>query len=69
MADATGREWEESGLLRAVENRAQLSVDQLLDAIIAEARQFSSSGQFEDDICLVGMEVNRRQGTADAGPP
>ncbi len=39
--------------------RITLPASQLFDELIAEVRQFSDSGQFSDDVCLVGMEAAR----------
>ncbi|BCM94253.1 phosphoserine phosphatase RsbP [Abditibacteriota bacterium] len=63
VSNTEGEEWEEQGLLQAMQSHTSLPTDQLLDNIIADARQFSSCGQFEDDVCLVAMEVDRRVGT------
>jgi sigma-B regulation protein RsbU (phosphoserine phosphatase) len=51
---------EEYGLERfqaAVQQRAQLSAEQLFDELIEEAQRFSATSDFEDDVCLVGMEI------------
>ena len=68
VADAQGHEWEETGLLQALERRGQLGTEQLLDHIIAQARGFSGGGHFEDDVCLVAMELNGNEATAQPGP-
>ncbi len=46
-------------LAAAVRRRAQLPTTDLLKGVISEIREFSGQPGFEDDICLVGMEVKR----------
>ena len=38
-----------------------LPADKLLDEIVEEVQDFTKSGSFEDDACLVGIEVIRIQ--------
>jgi serine phosphatase RsbU (regulator of sigma subunit) len=44
-------------LTEAVRRRAQLPTTDLLKGVISEIREFSGQPGFEDDVCLVGMEV------------
>jgi sigma-B regulation protein RsbU (phosphoserine phosphatase) len=44
-------------LMNAVQRRAQFSTADLFTGVISEIHQFSGQPDFEDDVCLVGMEV------------
>ena len=60
LYEATGPLQEEYGqerLLEAVRERAGLHADALFDQILDEVKQFSSGKEFDDDVCLVGVEV------------
>ncbi len=50
-------DYDEERLMSAVRARLDLSPERLFDEMLAEIQQFSDSGEFEDDVCLVGMEV------------
>lgn len=50
----------ERRLLEAVRRRLKMPLPQLFDELLAEVLQFSSDRAFHDDVCLVGMEVQRR---------
>lgn len=52
-----GEEYSEERLQAAIAQRVDLATAPLLDEILAEVRAFAANGQFEDDVCLVGMEV------------
>ena len=52
-------------LTDAVRRRAQLPTSDLLAGVISEIREFSGQAGFDDDVCLVGMEVKRLGPTAD----
>ncbi len=54
-------EYGEERLLKAFQARAQLPADQLFDDVLAEVRAFSGSNDFEDDVCVIGIEVKRRK--------
>jgi len=49
----------EARLVNALRRRSHLSADRLIAEVVAEIRKFSGRQQFEDDVCLVGMEVKR----------
>jgi sigma-B regulation protein RsbU (phosphoserine phosphatase) len=53
---ATG-EYGEEGLQEAVRQRLHLPLAPMFDAVMAEIQEFSGTEDFEDDVCLVGMEV------------
>ena len=46
-------------LSRAVNNRATLPTGELCHSLIAEVQQFSASRNFNDDVCLVAMDIER----------
>ncbi len=48
----------EKRLLGAVRKRIQLPSDQLFDEVLEEVREYSLTNKFEDDMCLVGVEVD-----------
>jgi serine phosphatase RsbU (regulator of sigma subunit) len=50
-------EYGEERLLDSVQRRVQMAATPLLDELIAEIRDFGDDKIFEDDVCLVGMEV------------
>jgi serine phosphatase RsbU (regulator of sigma subunit) len=43
--------------MRAVRQRLRLSPGDLFDELLAEVKHFSSQKEFEDDVCLIGMEI------------
>jgi len=50
---------EEFGLERfrqEIQARSQLSPDAMFDEVLTEVRMFSGAAEFEDDVCLVGLE-------------
>ncbi|HVF10212.1 MAG TPA: fused response regulator/phosphatase [Abditibacteriaceae bacterium] len=61
VAGASG-EYGEARLIAAMHRHMQLPTPALFDELLLDIRQFSASGDFEDDVCLVGMEV-AHQGT------
>lgn len=46
-------------LTDAVRRRAQLPTTDLLEGVMSEIQEFSGQSGFEDDVCLVGIEVKR----------
>ena len=44
-------------LVTAVRKRLKLPPAKLFDELLAEIQRFSLEKQFNDDVCLVGMEV------------
>jgi len=56
-------EYGQERLLDAVRRNASLQCEGLFDALLAEVQRFSSRKVFEDDVCLVGLEVKRVNGT------
>ena len=58
-ADSDGEEYGEERLSEDIAARLHLAPALLLDELLNRARAFSVAGQFEDDVCLVAMEVAR----------
>ena len=59
VTDAGGEEFGSERLLAAVRRRLRLPAPRLFDELLGEALQFSATGEFADDVCLVGLEVLR----------
>jgi len=51
--------YEMSQLTAAITSLRALPTPQLFDDLIAELRRFSVTGEFGDDMCLVGMDITR----------
>ncbi len=56
-----GELYDQGLLLKAVQQRNQLPVDQIFEQTLDEVRRFSVSHGFVDDVCLVGVELTRSQ--------
>jgi sigma-B regulation protein RsbU (phosphoserine phosphatase) len=56
---ADGELYDQKCLMRAVNRRANLHAGELCGEVLAEIRQFSAKNQFDDDVCLVALEVER----------
>jgi serine phosphatase RsbU (regulator of sigma subunit) len=52
-------EYGQERLLQAVREGVRLPMDQLLDKLVADAQHFSGAQEFEDDVCLVGVDIAR----------
>lgn len=59
VLDANDKEFGQDRLLAAVQERNQLPAEQLFDELINLTRQQSHSGEYSDDVCLLGVEVER----------
>jgi serine phosphatase RsbU (regulator of sigma subunit) len=55
--EGTREDYDEERLLKAVRKRMSKPSSQIFDELLQEIQKFSVSGEFEDDVCLVGMEV------------
>jgi sigma-B regulation protein RsbU (phosphoserine phosphatase) len=64
VTNAEGREFGQERLLQAVRKRIQMPAGELFNELLAEAQTFSGSAEFEDDVCLVGVEAGRLQSLA-----
>jgi serine phosphatase RsbU (regulator of sigma subunit) len=58
-------EFFETRLPDALDRHAGEDVEDMLDDLIGEARRFSCTGGFHDDVCLIALQVGR---AADASP-
>jgi phosphoserine phosphatase RsbU/P len=47
-------------LLRAVGNRTQLPAAELCNSLIADVQRFSVTQEFNDDVCLVAMDIDSK---------
>jgi serine phosphatase RsbU (regulator of sigma subunit) len=61
MTNAEGEEFGQERLLQAVRKRIQRPAEELFAELLTEAQEFSGSREFEDDVCLVGVEAARAQ--------
>ena len=52
-------EYGQERLLAAVRQRCALPAEQLFDELLRDVQRFSGVNEFEDDVCLVGMEIQR----------
>jgi phosphoserine phosphatase RsbU/P len=59
VTDAQGEEFGQERLLQAVRKRIQIPAEELFAELLAEVQRFSGSQEFEDDVCLVGVEAAR----------
>jgi diguanylate cyclase (GGDEF)-like protein len=59
LDEAEPEDYGEERLQMALERQMNLSPPALFDAIIAGLERFSGSSEFEDDLCLVAMEVRK----------
>lgn len=55
----SGEEFGQRRLMDAVRRRAQLPADRLFDELLTEAQRFAGTAEFQDDVCLVGVDVRR----------
>ena len=54
-----GQLYDYQKLSRAVRNRTELPVVELCRSLITEVQQFSATQEFNDDVCLVAMDIDR----------
>ncbi|MES2997123.1 MAG: SpoIIE family protein phosphatase [Verrucomicrobiota bacterium] len=55
--NSTGEPFFEKRLMKIISEDSTLSLDDLLDDILRRILEFSGSGQFDDDVCLLAMQV------------
>ena len=53
--------------LRLVQTCARQRGEALLDALLSQARQFAGQENFRDDVCLVGIEIEKLTGLPTSG--
>jgi phosphoserine phosphatase RsbU/P len=54
-----GEPFFETRLMEIIENKSNEPMDALLDGILSSVLAFSEGQHFDDDVCLLGIEVNR----------
>lgn len=54
-----GQFYSHEELLEAVRKRSELPATELFDQVIAEIRSFARRSEFDDDVCIIGIEVAR----------
>jgi len=60
VLSADGREdYGQARLLAAAQRHLHLSPQEILDALFSEVLAFSGVAEFNDDVCLLGMEVGQ----------
>jgi serine phosphatase RsbU (regulator of sigma subunit) len=59
VANADAVEFGVERLLGALGRHLSCGPAEMLDAVLTEARRFSPTGTFSDDVCLLGVEVGR----------
>lgn len=69
VVGANGEELGRDRLLAAVQARASASAEELLDHLVANSRAFAETGEFSDDVCLVGVEIVRTGEEETVAPP
>jgi len=57
VTSAEGEEYGQERLLQAVRKRIQMPAEELFGDLLVEAQKFSGRSDFEDDVCLVGVEA------------
>src|SRR5207249_5262 len=59
VAGPQGEEFGQERLVEAVRRRENLPTEKLFDDLLEEVHSFAQSREFGDDICLVGLQVER----------
>jgi phosphoserine phosphatase RsbU/P len=57
VTNSQDEEFGQERLLASVQRNIKLPAKQLFDELLREVRQFSGTQEFDDDVCLVGMEI------------
>jgi sigma-B regulation protein RsbU (phosphoserine phosphatase) len=57
VTNDAGEEYGQERLLQAVRKRIRLPAEELFGELLVEAQEFSGRSDFEDDVCLVGVEA------------
>lgn len=60
--------YDERRLLEAIRKRLQLPLAKLFEELLCEIKGFSITRQFDDDMCLVGMEARRIESAGENTP-
>lgn len=57
--DSAGEEFGQERLLAATRGRVRLPLGELMDGLLGEVRAYTEGNEFDDDVCILGMEVAR----------
>ena len=57
VEDTDGELYTQEDLLQAVDKRRDLPTTELFQAVLAEVQAFSHRSDFDDDVCIVGIEM------------
>ena len=57
VEDATGAYFDEEKLRTTVSRHAALAPEEFFDRVLADIRKYSQSESFEDDVCVVGVQI------------
>ncbi len=57
--NSAGEEYGQERLLQSVRRHSRLAPQHLFNKLLEEVERFSGTKEFEDDVCLVGVEVER----------
>ena len=60
-----GEPFFEKRLIEIIASHSGETMDHLLDDILASVLTFSQARQFDDDVCLLGIEVSSISGTGE----
>jgi serine phosphatase RsbU (regulator of sigma subunit) len=58
VSDPQDEEFGEKRLREAIQRRVSLPLDKIFTEVVDEIQEFSASRTFEDDVCMVGVEVD-----------
>lgn len=61
VTNAGGEEFGQERLLEVVRKRLRMPAEQLFSELLEQVQNFSGSREFEDDVCLVGVEAGNFQ--------
>lgn len=62
IAGPSGQEYGQERLLEAMRGRIDLPPALLFDDLLTEVKEFTSQKEFEDDVCLLGLDIKNLDG-------
>ena len=68
VEDPSGTLYSQQDLLVAARRHGARPMTERLDALLAEVRTYTARSAFDDDVCLIGMEVAARGNGSVAAP-
>jgi sigma-B regulation protein RsbU (phosphoserine phosphatase) len=63
VEDATGALFSEEQLRATASRHAALAPEEFFDRVLGDIREYSKSDTFVDDVCVVGMQIRRTDGS------